>query len=110
MQVTDGVTQAKEFLIKKLGMRAGAEDTFEKRVRENAKKKTSEERESIRSEMRNKFGADNYWTKTFAEIVANLSPQTQPESSDEQPVRTEQETPSQTLTLDQQSDPDQEPA
>jgi hypothetical protein len=110
LQVTGGVAQAKEFLIKKLGMRAGAEDTFEKRVRENAKKKTSEERESIQSEMRNQFGADNDWTKTFAEICVGLSRQTQPEPSDEQPVRTEQEHPSQTLTLDQQSDPDQEPA
>jgi len=109
-QVTDGATQPKEFLIKKLGMRAGAEDTFEKRVRENAKRKTSEERESILSEMRNQFGADNYWTKTFAAICAGFPPQTQLKPSDEQPVRTEQKHPSQTLTLDQQSDPEQEPA
>ncbi|HDX8401408.1 TPA: hypothetical protein RQN00_001498 [Aeromonas dhakensis] len=112
-QVTDGVTQAKEFLIKKLGMRAGVEDTFEKRVRENTKKKTSEERKSILSEMRNQFGEDNYWTKKFAEICTYLSqpqPEPEPEPSDEQSVRTDMQHPSQTSTTDQQSDPEQDPA
>ncbi|HAT05338.1 MAG TPA: hypothetical protein DDZ61_22290 [Aeromonas salmonicida] len=107
---TDEVAQAKEHLIKRLGMRAGAENTIEKRVCENAKKKTSEERESIQSEMRDKFGEDNYWTKKFAEICADVPPQEQPESSYEQPVRTEQEHPSQKSTPDQQSDSEQEPA
>lgn len=109
-QGTDGVAQAREFLIKKLGMRAGVEDTFEKRVRDNAKKKTSGERESIQSEMLDTFGEDNYWTKKFAEICADLSRQTQPRPSYEPPVRTEQEHLSQTSTRDQLSDPEQEPA
>lgn len=110
VRVTDD-DPARAFLIKKLGLRAEAQAPVEKRIRRNAKKKSFAERNSILAEMREQFGEDNQWTKTFAEICAELDQKQQPESLHEQsPMTPEQEQTPAESRLDQQPDSEQEQA